>query len=162
GSLGIDLETAVDFTLIDSKAVRIPTMTWGPLHESQYLLGALLLGRSSSGLQGILVIPGLIDADFTGQVQIVVYTLTPPIVIPKGSKIAQLVPLANLTANMTAPANEVTMTRGVRGFGSTGKVACFTLDMKERPVGMVTASQGTDSITFKAMLDTGAGVTIFS
>ncbi|NWZ17100.1 POK9 protein, partial [Agelaius phoeniceus] len=133
GSLGIDLATAVDITLIDDKPLQIPTSINGPLHESQYQIGALLMGRSSSGLKGIIVIPGLIDADFTGEIQIVTYTMHPPLHIPKGSKIAQLVPLQNLTIQVCkTPLKEVGV-QGDASFGSTGEIVCLILDMHNRP-----------------------------
>ncbi|NXY08254.1 POK9 protein, partial [Pteruthius melanotis] len=165
GSLGFDLATAVEITMIDTQAVKIPMTAWGPLHESKYQLGALLLGRYSAGMKGIIVIPRLIDADFTGQIQIMAYTLNPPLVIPTGSRIAQLIPLANLSAQMLAPLPEEMNNpeeRGNQGFGSTGDIVCLTLNTKERPVKVITATHGSDSITFKALLDTGAGITILS
>ena len=39
-------------------------------------IGALLIGRSSAGL---IVLPGVIDADYTGEIMVCVYTLTPPL-----------------------------------------------------------------------------------
>ncbi|NWT26625.1 POK9 protein, partial [Cardinalis cardinalis] len=161
-SLGIDLVTAVDITLIDAKPLRIPTSINSPLHESQYQIGALLMGRSSSSLKGIIVIPGLIDADFTGEIQIVTHTMHPPLHIPKGSKIAQLVPLQNFTSQACKiPLKEV----GVRedaSFGSTGEIICLTLHMHNRPEQRVTMTNGSKTITFTALLDAGADIIIVS
>lgn len=115
----------------------------------------------SSGLKGILVIPSLIDVDFTGNIQVVAYTLHPPLHIPKGSQIAQLVPLENLTAQVCGTPNTGRPQRGDAGFGST-EVVCLTLDMKKRPEKQVSITNGHNAIQFKALLDTGADITIVS
>lgn len=156
------MATAIDVTLVNNRPVKIPTTTHGPLHSSHYKLGALLVGRSSSGLKGILVLPGIIDADFTGIVQIVAYTLYPPLFIPSGSKIAQLVPLANLTQQITGETQIFQPLRSNSGFGSTGDIVCLTLNMSQWPVTTVTLSSSSDTLRLKALLDTGADVTIVS
>ncbi|KFV08525.1 hypothetical protein N340_00915, partial [Tauraco erythrolophus] len=63
----------------------------------------------------IFVLPGVIDADYTGIIKVMVYTLTPPVFIPKGSKIAQLVPF-----RACVPSSD-DVERGEGGFGSTGQ-----------------------------------------
>ncbi|XP_075302375.1 deoxyuridine 5'-triphosphate nucleotidohydrolase-like [Opisthocomus hoazin] len=82
GSLGLDLETAVAITLIDNRPQKIPTITVGPLIIDGTATGALLIGRSSSGVKGLIILPGLIDADYTGQIIIVAHTPFPPTHIP--------------------------------------------------------------------------------
>ncbi|RMC09667.1 hypothetical protein DUI87_13453 [Hirundo rustica rustica] len=91
GSLGIDLAAAVDVTLINSRVQRIPTGVTGPIYDKNSALGALLLGRSSTGLARLIVLPGVIDEDYTGEIQVVAYALHPPMTIKKGTRIAQLV-----------------------------------------------------------------------
>ncbi|TRZ07400.1 hypothetical protein HGM15179_019707 [Zosterops borbonicus] len=93
GSLGVDVETTEEVTLQDKEVTMIPTNVCGPMYRLMSLIGGLLLGRSSTSKRGVIVIPGLIDADFTGQVQILAYALQPPVTIPKGSRIAQIVAL---------------------------------------------------------------------
>uniref|UniRef100_A0A8C6IYF2 Uncharacterized protein n=1 Tax=Melopsittacus undulatus TaxID=13146 RepID=A0A8C6IYF2_MELUD len=96
GSAGVDVATAVDITLLDTQV-------------------ALLIGHSSVSHRGIFVVPGLIDADFCGNIKIMVYTLCPPVSIPKGEKIAQLVPFE---AKVPCQGERE---RGSGGFGSTGQ-----------------------------------------
>lgn len=43
-------------------------------------------------MQGIFVHPGVIDADFTGQICAMVSTPTLPVTIPEKTRIAELVP----------------------------------------------------------------------
>ncbi|XP_049671985.1 uncharacterized protein LOC126045238 isoform X2 [Accipiter gentilis] len=99
GSSGVDVETAVNIK--------------GPLG---FGLSAFLMGQSSTALEGILVLPGLIDADYCGTVKIMIHVLIPPVSIPKGTRIAQLVPFRSCVPKP----GEVQ--RGDGGLGSTGKL----------------------------------------
>ncbi|NXU14773.1 POK9 protein, partial [Pardalotus punctatus] len=131
GSLGLDLATTVDVTLIDQQPCKISTAVQGPVKINGHAYGALLLGRSSSGIKGLFVLPGLIDSDFTGEISIVAQTLFPPIHIPKGSKIAQLIPIPHLTAEMQKVGQSIEC--GNVGFGSTGGLVTLTVPMCDRP-----------------------------
>uniref|UniRef100_A0A8C5U7U0 dUTPase-like domain-containing protein n=1 Tax=Malurus cyaneus samueli TaxID=2593467 RepID=A0A8C5U7U0_9PASS len=117
GSAGIDLVTAESCTVKDVGVNIIPTTTNGPLG---YGLSALLIGRSSATKQGIFVQPGLIDSDFCGQIKIMVRVLAPPIFIPKGSVIAQLVPFKS-----EVPNSRKDIKRQDGGFGSTGPLCGY-------------------------------------
>ncbi|NWU69205.1 POK9 protein, partial [Pterocles burchelli] len=154
GSLGLDLATTVDVTLIDTKPVRVPTGVKGPLVVNGQPCCALLLGCSSATMKGLTIAPGLVDVDFTGHINIMVYTLYPPMFLPAGSRIEQLVPLSQLIQDATA---EI---RGDGGFGSTGSMALLTLPMAQRPVVMATFCFNQESIRMKVLLDTGADITI--
>ncbi|KFR05193.1 hypothetical protein N306_02196, partial [Opisthocomus hoazin] len=153
GSLGLDLETAVAMTLIDNCPQKIPTVTVGPLIIDGTAVGALLIGRSSSGVKGLIILPGLIDADYTGQIVIVAHTPFPPTHIPARSKVAQLIPLPHLAAAIPATSER---TRGSAGFGSTGAAAMLTLAMGQRPSVTVTFQHGLERRLLMALLDTQA------
>lgn len=157
GSLGLDLATAVDITLIDAKPQKIATGICGPIIINGERQGALQLRRSSSRIKGIFVLPGVIDSDFEGEIYIVVQTLFPPIVIPKGSKIAQLVPLLQLTKGMTTGNQQI---RGNRGFGSTGGLVMLSMPLTERPITTVTLENKGERVILQALLDTGADISI--
>ncbi|NXC23803.1 POK9 protein, partial [Campylorhamphus procurvoides] len=157
GSLGLDLATAIDITLIDTKPTKIPTGTMGPVMHQGKPCGALLLGRSSAGLKGLFVLPGVIDADFTGEILIVAMTFFPPLIIPAGSRIAQLVPTLQLTEAASA---DTQYHRGPSGFGSTGGMALLCLPMGERPKAPVLLENGYKKLKVTALLDTGADITI--
>ncbi|MCC0686456.1 hypothetical protein KGF39_19450, partial [Clostridioides sp. ZZV14-6345] len=43
------------------------TNVWGPLQSGYF---GLLMGRSSSALKGLNIIPGVIDADYPGEIKI--------------------------------------------------------------------------------------------
>ncbi|NWX93512.1 POK9 protein, partial [Nothoprocta pentlandii] len=156
GSAGVDVETTIDVTLVTSEVRLIDSNIRGPLGRN---LCAFLLGRSSTSRQGIFVIPGVIDADYTGIIKIMVYVLTPPVFIPKGSKIAQLVPFKSCVPK---PGGKEC---GDGGFGSTGPLQVYlAIDiLKGKPEVLVTLlTKFGDTRKIKIMIDTGANVTIIS
>ncbi|NWZ99966.1 POK9 protein, partial [Nesospiza acunhae] len=156
GSLGLDLAAAVDVTLMTPHPVKIPTGVYGPLRIQNCNYGALLLGRSSVSSMGLFVLPGVIDADFTGEIQIMAYTPFPPLTVKKGQRIAQLIPLPQLTS-MIPPS--CAQSRGDKGFGSSG-IACLTMDLHTRPKKQVQLSYKDQTIVLWGLLDTGADTSI--
>lgn len=90
-SLAIDSAAAVAVTLINQTACQIPTGVTRAIYASDSALAALLTGKSSAGLAGLIVLPGVIDADYTGEIQVRAYTLSPPLPISKATRIAQLI-----------------------------------------------------------------------
>jgi dUTP diphosphatase len=82
--------------------------------------------RPRSGLaaqHGITVLnsPGTIDADYRGEVRIILINLgSQPFIIERGMRIAQLVIATTMQANICESAILDVTTRGVGGFGSTG------------------------------------------
>ena len=125
GSAGMDLCAAVPaetpLMLSPGARVAVPTgMCIGlpPDHEAQV--------RPRSGLalkQGITVLnaPGTIDADYRGEVQVLLVNLgQAAVTIARGDRIAQLViaPVAQAAWRESATLTETT--RGAGGFGSTG------------------------------------------
>ncbi|NXS64495.1 POK9 protein, partial [Brachypteracias leptosomus] len=155
-----DVATAIDVTLTDTTVKKIPSTATGPLVAEDSELGGLLVGRSSSGVKGIIVIPGVIDADFTGTIQIMIYTICPPIFIPKGSRIAQIIAIPK--AISVEKGQNYISKRGNKGFGSTGAAVCFTTTMMNRPEMQVIVKMGDKHVKIRALLDTGADVTIIS
>ncbi|NXD44645.1 POK9 protein, partial [Copsychus sechellarum] len=155
-SLGLDLAAAIDIVLKDKKLIKIPTGVRRHLVSNRQPCGALLLGRSSTTLQSLTVEPGVIDADFTGEIMIMVFTRFPPMSILAGSRIAQLIPQQQLVKEARGPV------RGSEGFGSTGGLVLLTLTMEQRPVVEATLQFGPDKKRLQALLDTGADITIIA
>ena len=154
----MDLATAIDVTVIDQKPVQVPSTATGlMIINDRSPVGCLLLGRSSTGLNGVTVLPGLIDADFMGVIRIVIQTLVPPVHIPAGSQIAQLVPLPALTQSLQP---ESDMTRADKGFGSTGGLVMLTVPMKQRLVVTITLYSAGLQCDIRVLLDTGTNITI--
>lgn len=111
GSAGIDIPVADTVTILTRGICKVPLDAYGPIGQG---LSAFLMGRSSSTIQGINVHLGLIDSDYVGQIQAMVSVSEPPVVIQKGTCIAQLVPF------MSCVPTVVDRSRGTGGFGSTG------------------------------------------
>jgi dUTP pyrophosphatase len=82
--------------------------------------------RPRSGLalnHGITVLnsPGTIDADYRGEIQIILVNLgRNSFTVERGARIAQLVVTTTMQASFCETASLDETTRGVRGFGSTG------------------------------------------
>ena len=144
---------AVNIT--DEKVHVLPSTVNGPLG---YGLSALLIGRSSASKKGIFVLPGCIDADYTGPIGIMVKVFSPPVHIPAGSTIAQLIPF-----QATVP-QKGEKDRGQGAFGSTGmpNIAFCQLIGAKRPKWNVKISgpQGVILPNVSMMIDTGADVTV--
>jgi dUTP pyrophosphatase len=85
--------------------------------------------RPRSGLalkHGVTVLnsPGTIDADYRGEIQIILVNLgRESFTVERGARVAQLVIAATIQAaiNVVATLNETT--RGIGGFGSTGTIS---------------------------------------
>ncbi len=123
GSAGMDIRAAVEepVTLMPGKRALVPSgfrMALPQGYEAQI--------RPRSGLaikQGITCLntPGTIDADYRGEVKIILINLgDEPVEITRGMRIAQMV-IAPVTQGLFAPAQSLDETeRGAGGFGSTG------------------------------------------
>ncbi|KFR08824.1 hypothetical protein N306_11068, partial [Opisthocomus hoazin] len=155
GRLGIDLETTIDIVLNDTTVHEIPSSVAGPLINQNSKIDGLLVGRSSAGIKGLLAIPRVINTDYAGQIHIMAHTLCPPLFVPKGSRIAQIVGTSNSLNHSSAKT-----LRGDQSLDSTGPAVCFTMNMDHRPTMRVVMSQKNESVQIYAMLDTGADVTI--
>lgn len=67
GSAGVDLATSGETIIQDTLVVLIPTGIYGPLGHGK---AALLIGQSSTTIRGLFVLPGVIDADFEEEIEI--------------------------------------------------------------------------------------------
>ncbi|NXM09807.1 POK9 protein, partial [Tyrannus savana] len=150
-----DLAVAESINIVDTNVHVLPSTVTGPLGHG---LSALLIGRSSTSKKGIFVLPGCIDADYTGPIGIMVKVFSPPVSIPAGSVIAQLIPFK---AQVPQVGSKV---RGDGGFGSTGSpnVAFCQIISTERPRCNVTIT-GPNNVSLNdvsMILDTGADVSV--
>ncbi|KFP08034.1 hypothetical protein N300_12442, partial [Calypte anna] len=136
---------------------QIPTGIYGPVYQEESTVGALLMGHSSAGVAG-LVLPGVIDEDYTGEIMITCFTLTPPLIIRAGTRLAQLVPLPEINLGKNAPVAE-----GSQGFGSSGStLVTLVQQMKTRPIIIVKLTTGEEVKTLSMMMDTRADITIIN
>ena len=118
---GLDLVAAADVEIASMSRAVVPTGLAIELPE-----GFEAQVRPRSGLaarHGVTVLnaPGTIDADFRGEVQVLLINLgAQPFSVSRGMRVAQLVIAPVVRANLVeADALEATA-RGAGGFGSTG------------------------------------------
>ncbi|RMC20634.1 hypothetical protein DUI87_01486 [Hirundo rustica rustica] len=154
GSAGVDVCTAKSVVIDSEKIHKVPLDAFGPLGDG---MSAFLMGKSSATIQGIMVHLGLIVADFSGQIHAMVSTPTPPLTIPKGTQIAQLVPFKSSVSRTED------RSRGDGGFGSTGppQVRWTAVLTKDRPETLCTVSMAgatPSEIHLCSLLDTRADV----
>jgi deoxyuridine 5'-triphosphate nucleotidohydrolase len=112
-SAGYDLASAVDAVIEPNTTVVIPTGVTVSFDKHMY---GQILGRSSLAIRGITVLGGVIDADYTGEIRVILNNLSAtPYKLVKGQRIAQMV----LNAYYTDCDTEDVETVREGGFGST-------------------------------------------
>ena len=123
GDAGLDLYAAHDVTLAPGARALVPTGIALAIPEG---FAGFVLPRSGLALRhGVTLVntPGLIDAGYRGEVQLVLINLdrAAPVTLKRGERVAQLViqkiERAVLAEVAELPASE----RGAGGFGSTGE-----------------------------------------
>jgi dUTP pyrophosphatase len=124
GSAGVDLAAALDGPLVLRPGARaaVPTGIALALPEG---FEAQVRPRSGLALRhGIAVLnsPGTIDADYRGEVQVILANLgSEPVTIARGERIAQLVVAPVSRVAFERVASLPPSARGAGGFGSTGR-----------------------------------------
>ena len=101
--------TSIDLEI----AVQIPPGWYGQI-----------FGRSSVFQRGVIVHPGVIDTDYRGPVQLLVYNQrSTPHTVQRGDRLAQLLllPVPAVTLTPVTPAELSATARGAGGIGSTGR-----------------------------------------
>ncbi|NXX59937.1 POK9 protein, partial [Scopus umbretta] len=158
GSAGLDLATAHTVTLLDSSVHLLPTKIAGPLPPRTQ---ALLLGRSSTTLSGLFVLPGVIDPDSNSEIKIMAWTPFPPCTVPEGSRIAQLI-LIPKEDYVSIPDQMLPQRQG--SFGSTGEPLILWVQAisQKRPICQCTLIRRGQQVMLSGIIDTGADVTVIS
>jgi dUTP pyrophosphatase len=124
GSAGVDLAAALDRPLVLRPGARaaVPTGIALALPEG---FEAQVRPRSGLALRhGLAVLnsPGTIDADYRGEVQVILANLgSEPVTIARGERIAQLVVAPVSRVAFERVASLPPSARGAGGFGSTGR-----------------------------------------
>ena len=86
-SAGLDLYSSINVFIEIGSIKRINTGTCISLPENSY---GSIRDESSLAAKGLLTLGGVIDNDYTGEIIIIMTSLTEPIKIKRGQKIAQL------------------------------------------------------------------------
>jgi len=120
---GVDLRARLDVQLKPGERVMIPTGVAVAIPEGYAGLVQPRSGLAARSGLGIVNSPGLIDAGYRGEINVISINLDPfePISIARGDRIAQLViypvPAVTWREVTELPGSE----RGDAGFGSTGR-----------------------------------------
>ena len=121
GDSGMDLAAAIDIEIIipNGSRLRIPT-GWAAAIPRGY--EGQVRGRSSLNAKGMLVPLGTIDANYRGEISVVLLNLSgEPYWVHPGDRIAQLV-IAPVACEAPVVVTKLDPTeRGAGGFGSTGR-----------------------------------------
>ena len=133
---GLDLYSSENITIAYGERVKINTHIGVALFEGQV---GLILDRSSIANKGIRTLGGVIDANYRGEIQIILAYVgledlrtddlllhllikkDDPINIQRGDKIAQLIITAAYTPEVIEVNEFETTDRGSNGFGSSGR-----------------------------------------
>lgn len=125
GSAGMDLRACIDgpLTLAPGQAELVPTGI--AIHLEDPGLAAMLLPRSGLGHKhGVVLgnLVGLIDSDYQGQLMVSAWNRgSAPYVIQPGERIAQMVLVPVVQAELEVVADFAASERGQGGFGSSGR-----------------------------------------
>ncbi len=124
GSAGVDLVAALDEPLVLGPGARVAVPTGIALALPEGL-EAQLRPRSGLALRyGLAVLnsPGTIDADYRGEVRVILANLgSEPVTIARGERIAQLVVAPVIRVAFERVTALPASARGAGGFGSTGR-----------------------------------------
>ena len=121
GSAGVDLMAVGNYTIKPDERVLVKTNLDGPLLDGDHSIYGLVVPRSGLAINhGITVLnsPGVIDADYTGNIGVILYnTGVDDYDVKDGDRIAQL--LTMQMVRLTRFAVEDKDRKG-SGYGSTG------------------------------------------
>ena len=121
---GMDLVAAIEheLTIAPGAIVSVPTgirIEIPPGYEGQVRPRSGLAARHGIGVPNA---PGTIDADYRGEVQVLLVNLGgAPYVVRRGDRIAQLVLCPVVRASIEVAAELTETARGAGGFGHTGR-----------------------------------------
>ena len=150
-SARIDIPSPYDMELIELYNLHeIPTGYYGPIPPGTV---GLILGRSSCTMRGLMVLTGVVDEDYEGEIHVMVNVVkTGNAYLQKGERFAQLLLLPYVKPMKASDK----IRQG--GFGSTNLTAALSTLLKEHQKPMLTLRiQGKN---FTGMLDTGADISI--
>lgn len=125
GSAAVDLLAPQNIKIHPQQRFKVPTGLAVWLGSDWGSLAGLILPRSSLGVKGLVLANtvGLIDQDYQGEIIVPIWNSSDEIItIKKGERFAQLmvVPVLTMPFKKVEEFSETT-SRGVGGFGSTGK-----------------------------------------
>jgi dUTP pyrophosphatase len=121
--LGYDLFAAESVTIAPRGHAVVPTgISIEVTAADGSPMGALIRDKSSMAARRLITTAGVIDAGYRGEVKIVMENLADTSAeIHAGDKLANLIPYPVLTTHVEVVEELAESTRGVGGFGSSGR-----------------------------------------
>ena len=147
----IDVPSPYDMELIELyNPHKIPTGYYGPIPSGTV---GLILGCSSCTIKDLVVLTGVVDEDYEGEIHVMVNVVkVRNVYLQKGERFAQLLLLPRVKPLKASDK----IRQG--GFGSTNLTAALSTLLKEHQKPMLTLKiRGKN---FTGMLDTGADISI--
>lgn len=126
GSAGMDLRACLDKEVVIRPGERAKIPTGIAIQIPQASIVGLVFARSGNAWKHGVTLSnavGVIDSDYTGEIQVLITNLDAdhPFTIKDGERIAQLVFMPVLQAQLQEVEQLEATDRGDGGFGSTGK-----------------------------------------
>lgn len=119
-SAGLDLYSTIDVFIPPHRRVRIPTGLLAAIPDNHF--GQICDKSSVAWKSGLHVIAGIIDADYRGEIFVVLHNLSSVSkFVAKGNSIAQIVIQEYKKVKVEWFSDLSTTQRGTGGFGSTSK-----------------------------------------
>ena len=147
----IDIPSPYDMELTELyNPHKIPTGYYGPIPPRTI---GLILGCSSCTMKGLVILAGVVDEDYEGEIHVMVNVIKlGNVYLQKGEHFAQLLLLPHVRPLRASDK----IRQG--GFGSTNLTAALSTLLKERQKPMLTLKiRGKN---FTGVLDTGANISI--
>ena len=124
GSSGLDLEAFIeeDLVLKPNNITLVPTGLSVAIEDGLEIQIRPRSGLAAKNMISVLNTPGTIDADYRGEIKVILINLGKDnFIIKKGDRIAQMVICPIIKANFEIVDELPKTPRGASGFGSTGK-----------------------------------------
>ena len=124
GSSGLDLEAFIgeDLMLKPNNTILVPTGLSVAIEDGLEIQIRPRSGLAAKNMISVLNTPGTIDADYRGEIKVILINLGKDnFIIKKGDRIAQMVVCPIIKANFEIVDELPKTPRGASGFGSTGK-----------------------------------------
>ena len=113
GRTGLNLDSSTYIVLtLEIRMQALPTAVYGPIPQGAV---GLLLGRSSTTKREIIVVLGVIDSDYGGEIKIITFPPGTIYVLQQEQKISQLILLLIIDTHNRSEIKH----RGDVGFGSS-------------------------------------------
>ena len=146
-----DIPSPYDMELIELyNPHKVPTGYYGPIPPGTV---GLILGRSSCTMRGLMVLTGVVDEDYEGEIPVMVNVVKMGnVYLQKGERFAQLLLLPYVKPMRASDK----VWQG--GFGSTNLTAALSTLLKEHQKPMLTLRIWGKNFT--GMLDTGTNISI--